>query len=205
MCIALRAPPEQLRPEPPAEKRALIRLASLPAAFKFHQHLRPTLPWRSTRGAMIPSLCPSLWGWFSCSPRSPVPSCIDTAPGLKALSPVALASIAWVAMMYTFFGGQVVAKFEPEPDEKVMEISLRTMMNTLEQAPCFFISMWLHAIFVNPEIAGVLGLFYVAARFFYGYLYGMYGQFTMAAELTTQPNCELLRPHSREPRTWAPV
>jgi hypothetical protein len=129
----------------------------------------------------------------------------DAAPGLKALSPVALASIAWVAMMYTFFGGQVVAKFEPEPDEKVMEISLRTMMNTLEQAPCFFISMWLHAIFVNPEIAGVLGLFYVAARFFYGYLYGMYGQFTMAAELTTQPNCELLRPHSREPRTWAPV
>ena len=112
-----------------------------------------------------------------------------TAPDLKALNSPALASVAWVTMMYTFFGAQVSAKFD-EADEKVTEIAMRVMMNTLEQAPCFFITMWLHALFVNPATAGALGFVYVAFRYAYGLFYGLYGQFTIIAEVSTVTNCE---------------
>jgi hypothetical protein len=110
----------------------------------------------------------------------------DATPPLSALKGVALATCAWIAMIYTFFGAQVA--MEEKDGEECKKIVERTMMNTLEQSPCFLLSMWLHALFVNPATSATLGFIYVVFRFMYGILYGLYGQFTIIAEVATVPN-----------------
>merc|ERR1719498_2160183 len=64
----------------------------------------------------------------------------------------------------------------------------RVVINTLEQMIPFLALMWDHALFVNPETAKLLGWIYVVTRYLYSPLYGMYGMFTVAVEVATQPN-----------------
>merc|ERR1719272_806850 len=67
-------------------------------------------------------------------------------------------------------------------------IALRGMTNTLEQMGPFLVSLWLHAIFVNPRTSWILGVIYVVSRALYTPFYGMYGQFTILVEIATMPN-----------------
>ena len=72
------------------------------------------------------------------------------------------------------------------PDAKLL--AERTALNMLEQAPVFFVTMWLHCAYVDSAQAGYLGLAYVLARLFYQLFYSFYGTFTVLVEFSTQPS-----------------
>lgn len=118
-------------------------------------------------------------------------------PPSDALQPVALVTIAYLMILYVSFGRQIGVKMASAglPDEvqqQAMKIAERSLYNTIEQMPCFVISMWLHAVFVNPEVSVSLGWLYVFFRFLYGYFYSFYGEMNLTVELATQPNYAVL-------------
>merc|ERR1711865_1359899 len=116
----------------------------------------------------------------------------DTFPAATELRGVALVTCAFMFMWYIFLGHQVGIKFteglSADVQEQAKFIADRSVINTLEQALPFLSLMWLHALFVNPVTAGVLGWIYVITRFLYPITYGMYGQFNTAVEIACQPN-----------------
>ena len=94
------------------------------------------------------------------------------------------ATVAWVALFYRFIGRQLRTKYAVNAELSAkgksfdrystgdgrMRAADRTVGNLLEQAPAFLCSLWLHAIFVNPE--SQLGLVYVGLRLMYPVLLG---------------------------------
>lgn len=110
-------------------------------------------------------------------------------PEQKDLYGVALVTMGWVTMWYVFLGHQIQFKFAniDEEQKKVAAfIADRGVVNTMEQCLPFFLLMWLHAIFVNPQTSAIVGWIYVAFRFLYPFAYGFYGQFTNLVEVPAQ-------------------
>lgn len=56
-------------------------------------------------------------------------------------------------------------RFDPRviQDGQVIRFD-RTALNTLEQMPVFLVTMWLYAVLVDAEWAGIGGLIYVITR-----------------------------------------
>jgi len=103
-----------------------------------------------------------------------------------------MVTCVYFGMWYMFLGNQVGIKFDadldPEMKTKASFLADRVVINTLEQMIPFLTLMWGHALFVNPETARLQGWVYVVTRYLYAPLYGMYGMFTVAIEVATQPN-----------------
>jgi len=120
----------------------------------------------------------------------------DAYPTAEKLRGVALVTCAFMVMWYIFLGHQVGIKFtqglSPEVQDQAKLIADRSVINTMEQALPFLSLLWLHAIFVNPETARLLGWIYIAFRFTYPIFYGMYGQFNTAVEVACQPNYTII-------------
>jgi len=116
----------------------------------------------------------------------------DTFPSQVELRGVGLVSCAFIFMWYIFLGHQVSLNFNTTLDADIKTqakfVADRSVANTLEQSFPFLILLWVHALFVNPATSCTLGWIYVVTRFLYPLTYGMYGQFTLAVELSTQPN-----------------
>lgn len=58
----------------------------------------------------------------------------------------------------------------------------------LEQMPPFLISLWLHALFVDAEMAGYLGFLYTFTRCFYYVLYNS----KLLVPIVTGPNYAII-------------
>lgn len=116
----------------------------------------------------------------------------DAFPAAAELKGVAVVTAVYMMMWYIFLGNQVGIKFTqglaPEVADQAKLIADRTVINTMEQAFPFLSLLWLHAIFVNPETARLLGWIYVLFRYTYPIFFGMYGQFNTAVEVACQPN-----------------
>ena len=54
-------------------------------------------------------------------------------------------------------------------DPRMLSVD-RVVANTQEQMMPFLVSLWLHAVFVNPDRAGYLGYLYLLARLSYRFL-----------------------------------
>jgi hypothetical protein len=76
----------------------------------------------------------------------------------------------------------------PAVRERANKIAERGLMNTVEQSGPFLLTLWLHAIFVNPDVSTMFGALYVALRFFYGLCYGAYGEMNLSVQVITQSN-----------------
>jgi len=112
----------------------------------------------------------------------------DSYPPPSELIRVAMVSVFWVLCVYMFFGQQVVLKFDPKTQPEMKLVADRTVVNALEQAFPFLLTMWLHALFVNPRTSVVLGSMYVVFRYLYTIFWGMFGVFNTLIELSTQQN-----------------
>lgn len=116
----------------------------------------------------------------------------DTYPSAVDMRGVALVTCAFLLVWYSMLGNQVSIKFAKGLSSEVSEgakfIADRSVVNTLEQSIAFLSLMWMHAIFVNPQTARLLGWIYVVTRLLYPVFYGFYGGFTVAVEAATQPN-----------------
>ena len=85
-------------------------------------------------------------------------------------------------------GAQVFLKLNHgnmSPD--AAKLAERVALNMLEQAPVFFVCMWLHCAYVDAVQAGYLGLAYVVTRIMYQLTYSYFGTFTVIVEYATQP------------------
>lgn len=122
----------------------------------------------------------------------------DAYPTQTSLRGVALVTIVYVLMLYTFYAvqiaiGQFLGKDMPDDVKAGAKyIADRTVGNTLEQAWPFMSAMWLYAIFVNPMQAKLLGWIYVLFRAPYGIFYGFYGTFNTLCEISTQVNYNII-------------
>ena len=91
-------------------------------------------------------------------------------------------------------GGQVFVNtlrdMKPKPDES--NAAYRGFYNSFEHAIPALIFIWTHAVLVNCNTAALLGGIYVTARFAYGFLFGMFGGFTIAVEPCTEFGYTLL-------------
>lgn len=121
----------------------------------------------------------------------------DSYPSPASLHGVVLVTAAWVFLIYVAMGRQKGVQYtkKQHPDSisdavatQAGRIAERGLMNTVEQSGPFLLCLWLHAIFVNPEVSVLFGWFYVISRFFYGLLYGMYGEMNLMVEVVTQNN-----------------
>jgi len=116
----------------------------------------------------------------------------DEFPTVSSLRGVALVTCAFVGSWYIFLGNQVGVKFtqglSADVAAQAAMIADRGVYNALEQGFPFLALLWLHALFVNPETARLLGWVWVCARFLYPITYGMYGVFNLAVEFAMQPN-----------------
>ena len=63
------------------------------------------------------------------------------------------------------------------------EVADRSFLNLMEQTPLFNAILWLHAIFVDAQLAGILGLCAVGARLLYPILRSV---FLFLMEFSTQ-------------------
>lgn len=114
-------------------------------------------------------------------------------PKPKELGGVVLASLAWVLVYELAIGVQIRQKSREGALEDVSKhVALRCIMNMLEQAFPFFVSLWVHALFVNPKTAATMGYAYAAACYAYCQLYCLYGAFTIVAELATVPRYQIV-------------
>lgn len=126
------------------------------------------------------------WALLSTAPTSP-PG-IKSGMALENIRTTALACLAWVLVYYNGLGGQVFIKMTHKNfSVDAAKLAERTAINMLEQAPVFFVTLWLHCAYVNAAEAGYLGLAYVVIRIFYQLTYSLYGTFTVLVEFTTQP------------------
>jgi hypothetical protein len=106
-------------------------------------------------------------------------------PASKDLYGVVAVTLGWVTMWYTFLGNQIAFKFATIDAAQKTTCALiadRGVINTLEQSVPFFLCLWMHALFVNPDTSSVVGWIYVIARYLYPIFYGMYGQFSNMVE-----------------------
>lgn len=92
----------------------------------------------------------------------------------------ALSSVV-VAVVYAYQGlrvGLSRAKFGIKAPKTTgnanFERMFRAHLNTLEMLPVFFPAMWLFAMFVNADIAGLLGLVFAVLREGYFQAYGIH-------------------------------
>jgi len=97
---------------------------------------------------------------------------------------IIVATIGFCVLQYIHVFTQVACNLN-EAGEEEKNIALRAMMNTLEQSFLFLVPLWLYGIFINAEIAGVLGKLYLAFRAIYSFSYGYYGGFTVIVEIST--------------------
>lgn len=95
-------------------------------------------------------------------------------------------TLAYVALYYAFLCNilrvkQGLRKQYKQRGEKfdryhgqdpVMLAADRTQLNMLEQMPPFLILLWLHAVFVSPQEATLLGAIYTGSRVLYPLLMG---------------------------------
>ena len=126
------------------------------------------------------------WGLLSTSPTS-APG-IDSGMSLEAVRLAVLASLAWVLVYYNGLGAQVWLKLDyGNFSSDAARIAERTALNMLEQAPVFFLTMWLHCTYVDAAQAGFLGLAYAVLRILYQLFYSYFGTFTVLVEFATQP------------------
>lgn len=113
-------------------------------------------------------------------------------PAKDDLFGVGLVSLFWVLCIYIFYGQQVALKFDEKAPRDIMptatEIAGRSVGNTLEQALPFLVTLWIHALFVNPKTSVVLGAMYVVFRYLYTIFFGMFGTFNTTIEISTQQN-----------------
>ncbi|WP_372693845.1 MAPEG family protein [Immundisolibacter sp.] len=70
---------------------------------------------------------------------------------------------------YTADGRQFDRYFGQDPQ---MLAADRAVINTQEQMVPFLTAFWMYALFVSPRVATVLGMAYIALRFFYPRLLG---------------------------------
>ena len=81
-----------------------------------------------------------------------------------------------LAMILTYRVGQARAKFKISPPAMTghpdFERVVRVQANTLEHLIMFLPAMWIFAIYLSPNIAGLFGMIWVVARVFYalGYI-----------------------------------
>ena len=114
----------------------------------------------------------------------------DTETGaldMRKLRGVLFATLLMAMLLEGGLGTQVMVKskgFKAKSDE--MNAANRGFYNSLEHAIPAIIFIWTHAVLVNGNTAAVLGITYAAARFTYGFLYGMFGGFTIAVEPCTE-------------------
>ena len=114
----------------------------------------------------------------------------DTETGaldMRKLRGVMFATLLMAMLLEGGLGTQVMVKskgFKAKSDE--MNAANRGFYNSLEHAIPAIIFIWTHAVLVNGNTAAVLGITYAAARFTYGFLYGMFGGFTIAVEPCTE-------------------
>lgn len=108
--------------------------------------------------------------------------------------PVIVVTGAYFAVFYSFMIFQSTskmylyskAKASKKSDEKVSMADIkygstrglgllgdRTFLNMLEQSPAFLTSLWLHALFVDPETAAKAGWLYVLFRLWYPFGFSM--------------------------------
>ena len=106
----------------------------------------------------------------------------------RKLKGIMLVTLGIAFLLESGLGGQVfvntLREFKPKPDEA--NAANRGFHNSFEHAIPALIFIWTHAILVNSATATLLGGVYVAARFTYGFLFGMFGGFTIAVEPCTE-------------------
>merc|ERR1711939_250815 len=102
-------------------------------------------------------------------------------------------------MLYSYYSTQVALKLvhgkaltKAKLFDQGKNIADRSVINTLEQAWPFLAGMWLHAIFVNPSQAALLGWLYILFRAPYVIFYGFYGTFSTLCEISTQGNYTII-------------
>jgi len=128
------------------------------------------------------------------SRTDPIYAVGDAFPTQVALRPVAVVTVAFMIMLYMLYSTQVAMNLVHKKGltAKLFDqgklIADRGVINTLEQAWPFLAGMWLHAIFVNPSQAQLLGWLYILFRAPYVIFYGFYGTFNTLCELSTQAN-----------------
>ena len=128
------------------------------------------------------------WALLSASPTS-APG-LASGMSLETVRLPVLASLAWVLVYGNGLGAQVWIKLDYgnfSPD--AAKLAERTALNMLEQAPLFFVTMWLHCAYVDAAEAGFLGLAYTVFRMLYQLFYSYFGTFTVLVEFATQPSC----------------
>ena len=85
------------------------------------------------------------------------------------------ALVTCLAILFYFFTSTRVAKARASFEVKAPAISgnpdfervFRVQVNTLEWMPIFLPSLWLFAIYINDEVAALLGLVWIAGRILY--------------------------------------
>lgn len=118
-------------------------------------------------------------------------------PTPKKLHYVVVETALYFFVYYIFMGTQVgtmpsVIKMQKDVLAASGRVAERCVYNTLEQMCPFLVSLWMHALFVNPRTSYILGFIYVAFRAFYPIFYGLYGQFNLSVEICTQTNYSIV-------------
>ena len=101
-----------------------------------------------------------------------------------------VASLAWLQVFDLFLGTQAMTMVSTKAnrfsyaDNPRWEIADRSALNMNEQHVFFLVLVWMHAVFVDAQLAGLLGLVAAGFRLAYPFL----RMWTiLAQELSTQP------------------
>ena len=117
---------------------------------------------------------------------------VTGAVNVNKLKDVMIVTVGLAMLLESGMGAQVwlnaIKNFKAKPEES--NAAYRSLYNSIEHAIPALIFIWSHAVFVNSHTASVLGGLYVAVRFAYAFLYGIFGGFTIAVEPCTEVCCK---------------